>query len=215
MLQNELRPARGSRHARKRVGRGNASGHGTYSGRGLKGQKARAGGGVRVGFEGGQLPLIRRMARKRGFTNPFRVEYTTVSLSRLARFAAGTEVTPELLHRSRVVRTLRRPIKVLSDGELSAALVVKAHAFSAGARQAIEAAGGRVEVIGAPEVVVERAEPGAAAEAPAAEAPAAEPAAPVEVPPAEAAAPEQPAEAKPARRRRTKKAEAEDGAAEA
>ncbi len=98
MLQNELRPARGSRHARKRVGRGNASGHGTYSGRGLKGQKARAGGGVRVGFEGGQLPLIRRMARKRGFTNRFRVEYTTVSIGRLGRFTAGTEVTPELLH---------------------------------------------------------------------------------------------------------------------
>ncbi len=215
MLQNELRPARGSRHARKRVGRGNASGHGTYSGRGLKGQKARSGGGVRVGFEGGQLPLIRRMARKRGFTNPFRVEYTTVSLARLARFTAGTEVTPELLHQSRIVRTLRQPIKILSDGELAAALVVKAHAFSAKARQAIEAAGGRVEVIGAPEVVVERAEPEAGA-TPAAEAPAPEAAAPAEAPQAEAV-PEQPAEAeaKPARRRRTKKADAEEGAAEA
>ena len=91
----------GARHARKRVGRGNASGHGTYSGRGLKGQKARAGGGVKRGFEGGQLPLVRRMARKRGFTNHFRVEYEPVNLSRLARFPAGSEVTPETLRQRR------------------------------------------------------------------------------------------------------------------
>ncbi|MCJ7831181.1 MAG: 50S ribosomal protein L15, partial [Dehalococcoidia bacterium] len=97
MHQHELRPPAGARHHPKRVGRGNSSGHGTYSGRGLKGQKARAGGGVRASFEGGQLPLVRRMGRKRGFTNAFRVEYDTVNLSRLARFPAGSEVTPETL----------------------------------------------------------------------------------------------------------------------
>lgn len=202
MLQHELRPAAGSRHARKRVGRGNGSGHGTYSGRGIKGQKARSGGGVRLGFEGGQLPLIRRMARKRGFTNPFRVEYSTVSLGRLARFGVGTEVTPELLHQTRLVRSLRRPVKILADGELRTALVVHAHAFSDKARQAIESAGGRAVLIGAPEVVVERAEAPAAVEAPA----------PVEAAPVAADAVEPPA--KPARRRRTKP-QAEEGAPEA
>lgn len=202
MLQHELRPAQGSRHARKRVGRGNGSGHGTYSGRGIKGQKARSGGGVRLGFEGGQLPLIRRMARKRGFTNPFRVEYTTVSLGRLARFAAGTEVTPELLHQSRIVRSLRRPIKILSDDELATSLIVHAHAVSGKARQVIEAAGGRVVLIGAPEVAVEPVEAPAAI---------GEPPAPVEAPVAPEAA-EPPA--KPARRRRAK-AQPEEDAPEA
>lgn len=240
MLQHDLRPPPGSRHARKRVGRGYGSGHGTYAGRGLKGQKARSGGGVRPGFEGGQLPLIRRMARKRGFTNRFRVEYSTVSLARLAGFEAGTEVTPEVLHQRRIVRTLRQPIKVLADGTLSAALTVHAHAFSAKARQAIEAAGGRAVVIGAPEVLVEPVSEAAApapeaeaaapeASAPEAEAPAPETAAPrrrrAAAKPAAAAEAEAPAtaegeapaaegEKKPARRRR-KQADAEEGSAEA
>jgi large subunit ribosomal protein L15 len=145
--QDELRPARGSRHARKRVGRGNSSGHGTYSGRGLKGQKARAGGGVKRGFEGGQLPLVRRMARKRGFTNAFRIEYEPLNLSRLGRFSEGSEVTPEVLYETGVIKDNGRPIKVLGEGELKAALTVRAHKFSATARQKIEGAGGKVEEI--------------------------------------------------------------------
>ena len=147
MRQDELRPARGSRHARKRVGRGNASGHGTYSGRGLKGQKARAGGGVKRGFEGGQLPLVRRMARKRGFTNVFRIEYEPLNVSRLAGFPAGTEVTPETLQNAGIIKDKDIPIKILGDGSLRAALTVHAHKFSATARQKIEAAGGKVEEV--------------------------------------------------------------------
>ena len=147
MRQDELRPARGSRHARKRVGRGNASGHGTYSGRGLKGQKSRAGGGVKPGFEGGQLPLVRRMARKRGFTNAFRIEYEPLNVSRLARFPAGSEVTPETLVSARIIKNGKRPIKVLGEGNLKAAITVRAHKFSATARQKIEAAGGKAEEV--------------------------------------------------------------------
>jgi len=143
--QHELRPPAGARHRTKRVGRGNASGHGTYSGRGLKGQKARAGGGVRTGFEGGQLPLIRRMSRKRGFTNAFRVEYATVSLSRLACLPAGSEVTPETLIAAGIIKNARRPLKILGDGALKGPLTVRADKFSASARQKIEAAGGKAE----------------------------------------------------------------------
>lgn len=148
MQAHELRPPRGAKRARKRVGRGNASGHGTYSGRGLKGQKARAGRKPRLGFEGGQTRLIKRLPRRRGFTNPFRREYSPVNLRDLARFPAGTEVTPELLKESRVLRSLRRPVKVLAGGSISRPLVVKAHGFSAGARQKIEAAGGQALEIG-------------------------------------------------------------------
>lgn len=145
MQQHELRPPRGSRKQHKRVGRGNASGHGTYAGRGVKGQQARAGSGPPRGFEGGQTALIRRLPRRRGFHNPFRVEYTAVNLRDLARFPAQTEVTPETLREAGVVRSLRNPIKVLGDGELSAAITVRAHRVSAGARAKIEAAGGTVE----------------------------------------------------------------------
>ncbi len=148
MQAHELRPPRGAKRARKRVGRGNASGHGTYSGRGLKGQKARAGRKPRLGFEGGQTRLIKRLPRRRGFTNRFRREYAPVNLRDLARFPAGTEVTPQLLKESRVLRSLRRPVKVLAGGSISRPLVVKAHGFSAGARQKIEAAGGQALEIG-------------------------------------------------------------------
>ena len=148
MLQNDLLPPAGAKHKRKRVGRGNASGHGTYSGRGVKGQKARSGPGLRIGFEGGQLPLIRRMSRKRGFTNIFRVEYAEVNLGSLAsRFPAGSEVTPEALVGAGVIKNLKKPVKVLGQGELERALTVRAHKFSATARQKIEAAGGKTEVI--------------------------------------------------------------------
>ncbi len=145
MEQHELRPPTAAKKARKRVGRGNASGHGTYSGRGIKGQQARSGGGVRPGFEGGQTPLIRRLPRRRGFRNPFRVAYTPVNLRDLARFPAGSEVTPETLRAAGVVRSLRRPIKILGDGELTAALTVRAPRVSSAARVRIEAAGGTVE----------------------------------------------------------------------
>jgi large subunit ribosomal protein L15 len=147
MLAHELRPPKGSKRARKRIGRGNASGHGTYSGKGLKGQKSRTGRKPGVGFEGGQTRLIKRLPRRRGFTNIFRVEYSAVNLRDLERFDAGTEVTPELLKRSRVVSTLRRPIKVLALGDLTKALTVRAHKFSATAKEKIEKAGGSAQAI--------------------------------------------------------------------
>ena len=145
MQQHELRAPRAARRRRKRVGRGNASGHGTYAGRGVKGQQARSGYSTRPGFEGGQNPLIRRLPRRRGFHNPFRVVYTLVNLKDLSKLPAGSEITPEALRAAGVVRSLRRPIKVLGDGEVSAALTVRADRVSAGARAKIEAAGGTVE----------------------------------------------------------------------
>jgi large subunit ribosomal protein L15 len=110
----------------------------------MKGQKARSGGGVRPGFEGGQLPLTRRMARKRGFRNPFRVQYEEVNVGALARFDAGSEVTAATLAHARLIRSAGRPVKVLGDGDLAVALTVEAAAFSAPARAKIEAAGGTV-----------------------------------------------------------------------
>src|SRR5581483_2091760 len=112
--------------------------------KGLKGQKARSGGGVRPGFEGGQLPLIRRMARKRGFRNPFRVDYEEVNVGKLERFGAGSEVTAQTLLDARVIRHLRKPLKILGHGEISVALTVEAVSFSKSARSKIEAAGGTV-----------------------------------------------------------------------
>jgi len=146
MKLHELRPAEGSRHARKRVGRGYGSGLGKTSGRGQKGQKARSGGGVRPGFEGGQMPLIQRLP-KRGFKNPTRKEYAIVNVETLNRFAEGTEVTPELLLAERVIRKLNDGVKILGNGKLERKLTVKAHKFSDSAKQAIESAGGTAEVI--------------------------------------------------------------------
>ncbi len=143
MQQHELRQPKGATHKRKRVGRGNASGHGTFSTRGMKGQKARSGGGVRPGFEGGQLPLVRRMAYKRGFRNPFRVDYEELNVGSLARFADGTQVTAEMLRSVRLVRT-NRPLKVLGSGDLAVALTVEAASFSKTAKEKIEAAGGSI-----------------------------------------------------------------------
>ncbi len=145
MQQHELRPPRGAKKPRKRIGRGNASGHGTYSGRGLKGQKARAGSHIRPGFEGGQTPLIRRLPRRRGFRNPFRVSFTPVNLRKLGEFPAGSEVTPEALREARIVRSLRTPVKILGEGELNVALTVRVHRVSSSARAKIESAGGTVE----------------------------------------------------------------------
>jgi len=146
--QDELSPALGSRKKRKRVGRGDASGHGTYSGRGRDGQKSRSGYRMKPGFEGGQLPLIRRLPRKRGFTNIFKTKYSLVNLDELNRFEAGTEVTPEKLAESGVVKSLRHPIKVLARGDINYPLSVRANRFSAAAKAKIEAAGGKVEEIG-------------------------------------------------------------------
>ena len=147
MRQNELSPAPGSKKGRKRVGRGNGSGYGTYSGRGSKGQKSRSGFRMKPGFEGGQLPLIRRLPRKRGFTNIFKKNYSLVNLDELNRFEVGSEVGPAKLVAAGVVKSLRYPIKILARGDLSHPLSVKANKFSAAARTKIEAAGGTVEEI--------------------------------------------------------------------
>jgi len=146
MKLHELKPAEGSRHARKRVGRGIGSGLGKTSGRGHKGQNARSGGGVRPGFEGGQTPLFQRLP-KRGFYNFNRKEYAIVNLDQLNRFEDGTEVTPELLLETRVIRKLKNGVKILGKGTVEKKLTVKAHKFSKSAKEAIESAGGNVEVI--------------------------------------------------------------------
>lgn len=140
---NDLRPPSGARHSRKRIGRGNATGQGTYAGKGLKGQKARSGNDIRPGFEGGQLALIKRLGRKRGFTNRFRKEYAVINLAGLERIEDTDEVTVELL-RSRGVGKKGLPIKVLAGGELSKKLTVTAHRVSPAARKKIEEAGGTV-----------------------------------------------------------------------
>ena len=144
--QHDLAPPEGAKKNRKRVGRGDGS-RGTYSGRGLKGQKSRSGYSRKPGFEGGQLPLIKRLPRKRGFTNIFRVEYTIVSLDKLNAFSADTEVTAEKLVAAGLVKSLRKPIKILADGQIKHALVVKVNKFSAQAKAQIEAAGGQAEVV--------------------------------------------------------------------
>ena len=145
MRQNELSPAPGSKKARKRVGRGDGSGHGTYSGRGCKGEKSRAGFKMKPGFEGGQLPLIKRPPRKRGFVNIFRTEYSVVNINKLNMFESGSEVTPEKLFAAGLVKSLRHPVKILAEGDINHPLLVKAHKFSAAAKAKIEAAGGKVE----------------------------------------------------------------------
>ena len=146
MKLHELKAAEGSRRVRNRVGRGAATGNGKTSGRGQKGQKARSGGKVRPGFEGGQLPLFRRIP-KRGFTNINRKEYAVVNLDQLNRFEECTEVTPELLIETGVVKNAKAGIKVLGNGSLEKKLTVKAHKFSASAAEAIDAKGGAHEVI--------------------------------------------------------------------
>ncbi len=146
MDQHRLRPPRGAKHARIRRGRGDAAGKGTYSGRGLKGQKARSGGKVRPGFEGGQIPLMRRLARKPGFRNPSRVEYQAVNLRDIAaRFEAGATVDAEALAAVRLIDGPGEPFKVLAGGELAHALTVQAPRLSAAAKEAITAAGGSFE----------------------------------------------------------------------
>jgi len=143
MLQHQLKAAPGSHRSRKRVGRGNASGHGTYATKGLKGQKARTGNDIRLAFEGGQMPLALKLARKRGFTNKWRVEYEWLNVGQLARLAAK-DITPEGLAAAGLLRRTDLPVKILGDGQIDKPLNVSAHAFTGAARAKIEAAGGRV-----------------------------------------------------------------------
>ena len=147
MRLNDLNPATGSRKNKKRVGRGNGSGHGTYSGRGCKGEKARAGFKIRPGFEGGQLPIIKRLPRQRGFINIFRVSFTAVNTDKLNIFEDGAVVTLEMLFAAGLVRTLNQPVKILATGDITKKLTIKAHKFSTSAKAKIEAAGGSVEEV--------------------------------------------------------------------
>ena len=146
---SNLKPAEGSKHSKKRIGRGQGSGQGVQAGRGHKGAKSRSGFKFKRGFEGGQMPLHRRIP-KRGFHNLFRVEYAVVNLDALAeRFDAGTVVTPDLLREQGLIHSVRQPIKVLARGDISKKLTVQAHKFSGKAAEKIAAAGGATEVLGA------------------------------------------------------------------
>lgn len=142
-----LSPATGARKDRKRVGRGDGSKKGSFSGRGCKGQKSRSGHRMKPGFEGGQLPIIKRLPSKRGFTNIFKTEYALVNLDDLASFATGTIVTTEELVKAGVIHSTQKPLKVLGSGEIAKALTVKANKFSASAKSKIEAAGGKAEEV--------------------------------------------------------------------
>jgi large subunit ribosomal protein L15 len=146
---SNLKPAEGSKHSKKRVGRGQGSGQGVQAGRGHKGAKSRSGFKFKRGFEGGQMPLHRRIP-KRGFHNPFRTEYAVVNLDMLAeRFDDGTIITPELLRERGLIHSTRQPIKVLARGDVGKKLTVRAHKFSGKAAEKLAAAGGAAEVLGA------------------------------------------------------------------
>ncbi|WP_432404458.1 50S ribosomal protein L15 [Wukongibacter sp. M2B1] len=147
MKLHELRPNKGAVKNRKRLGRGTATGQGKTAGRGQDGQNSRSGGGVRPGFEGGQMPLYRRIP-KRGFSNyPFKKEWTVVNIEDLNRFEEGTTITPELLKESGMIKKINDGLKILGDGQLEKKLTIKAHKFSQSAIEKIEAAGGKAEVI--------------------------------------------------------------------
>lgn len=142
-----LSAAPGARKDRKRVGRGDGSKKGSFSGRGCKGQKSRSGHRMKPGFEGGQLPIIKRLPSKRGFTNIFKTEYALVNVGDLASFAAGAVVTMEELAKAGIIRETPKPLKILGNGDVTQALTVKASKFSASAKSKIEAAGGKVEEV--------------------------------------------------------------------
>ena len=147
MMQHQVAPPKGARRNRKRVGRGDAAGQGSTAGRGMKGQKSRSGGGPRVGFEGGQLPLIKGLPMRRGFTNIFKTYYSLVKLDTLDRFDADEVVTPELLVERGYLRNLNLPVKIVGSGELTKPLTVVAHKFTRSARAAIEAANGSAQEV--------------------------------------------------------------------
>lgn len=145
---DDLRSAPGAFKPRKRVGRGHGSGHVKTAGRGTKGQNARSGGGVRIGFEGGQNPIYRRMPYKRGFVNRFRVEYEIINVGQIEELGLEGDITPETLYARGAISDLKRPLKILGDGSIRTARTFRAHKFSASARAKIEAAGGTAEEIG-------------------------------------------------------------------
>jgi large subunit ribosomal protein L15 len=210
---NELHPVPGSVHKKKRIGRGNSSGHGTYATRGLKGQQSRSGNSLRIGFEGGQNPLVRSLSRKRGFNNRFRTEYEAINVGDLAKLPAG-RVTTASLREAGIAKSALKPVKILGDGEINVALNVEVEKISAGAKAKIEAAGGtatmlvpakekKVRYSTGRELPAEVEDEAPAASEPVAEAPAVE--ASAEPPAAEA-------EARPARRARAPRAKAETAA---
>lgn len=144
---DDLRPNKGANTSKRRLGRGPGSGRGKTAGRGTKGQNSRSGGGVRAGFEGGQLPIQRRMPYKRGFTNVWRTPWETVNVGRLAELEVEGPITPQVLAERGLIRSERFPVKILGNGELETAITVKAHGFSKSAVQLIEQAGGTVEML--------------------------------------------------------------------
>ncbi|MCB0035023.1 MAG: 50S ribosomal protein L15 [Anaerolineales bacterium] len=152
MKLHDLRPNEGSQKKRKRVGRGIAAGQGKTAGRGTKGQNARSGGGKGIYFEGGQLPLARRLPYKRGFTNRRKIYYKPVNIGIFSEleFDNGTEITPELLQSVGLIKKVTDPVVILGDGDLSVSITVKAHRFSKSAQEKIEAAGGKIEILPLP-----------------------------------------------------------------
>ena len=144
---DDLRPNPGSNKSSRRVGRGHGSGRGKTAGRGTKGQNSRAGGGVRIGFEGGQLPIQKRLPYKRGFTNIWATQWETVNLDRIAELEIDGPITPQVLVDLGITRSTRYPVKILGKGELTTAVTIHAHAFSKSAQAIIEQAGGKVEIV--------------------------------------------------------------------
>jgi large subunit ribosomal protein L15 len=144
MKQHQLAPPKGAKHKRQRVGRGDASGRGSFSTRGQKGQKSRSGGGVRRGFEGGQNPLVKRMPHLRGFTNIFKIPYSVVNVESLEEFDSGSTVGPQELKLNGLIRSNSKRIKILGEGTITKVLSVTAHSFSKSAQMKIEEAGGQV-----------------------------------------------------------------------
>lgn len=147
MKLHELKPGKGANKERKRVGRGSGSGTGKTSGRGQKGQLSRSGGGKGTRFEGGQTPLQRRLPKLPGFKNPFKTIYAAINVERLNVFEGKEDITPELLTAKGIIKNTKLPVKILGNGSLDKKLVVKAHHFTASAKEKIEAAGGKVEVL--------------------------------------------------------------------
>ncbi len=147
MMQHLIRPNKKARRQRRRIGRGDGSGRGTYSGKGIKGQKSRSGKGPRPGFEGGQLPLIKRLPERRGFTNIFKTYYALVKVSDLQNLELEGQITPEVMLEMKLLKNLKLPVKVLGNGELTRSVNVLAHKYTGSARQKIESAGGVAEVM--------------------------------------------------------------------
>ena len=145
MMEHQVVPSPGARKRRKRVGRGDSAGQGSTAGRGMKGQKSRSGSSLRAGFEGGQNQLIKGLPMKRGFNNSFKTYYSLISLETLETFDAGERITPQLLRERGFLKSLKQPIKIVGDGQLTKAVTVAAHRFTGSAREKIEAAKGKVE----------------------------------------------------------------------